>query len=131
VTMDQAMPMVRLDPIALTQIWQNLISNALKYRRNEAPQVHAGVSDITQSDVTFVVADNGIGINPKNHERVFRFFQRLNAEHQGMTRGSGIGLALCDRIVRAAGGHIWVESDGETGSRFYFTLPIHGPEEIP
>jgi light-regulated signal transduction histidine kinase (bacteriophytochrome) len=120
VTCDK-MPVVLADDVQLTQVFQNLISNAIKYRTAETPQVHV-TAELDSSDWWKIgVADNGIGIDPKYHERVFGLFKRLHGKE---LPGTGMGLAICKKIVERHGGRIWIESDGSSsGSRFYFTLP--------
>jgi signal transduction histidine kinase len=105
----------------LAQVFQNLIANAIKFRRaDEAPQVH--VSATREGDLwRFSVADNGIGIPADQRERIFQIFHRLHTREE--YPGTGIGLALCRRIVERHGGRIWVESEPGEGATFYFTLP--------
>jgi PAS domain S-box-containing protein len=101
------------------QLFQNLITNALKYRSERQPRIHVSVT--TQSDQWIVgVADNGIGIAAEYHTRIFGVFKRL---HGGSIAGTGIGLAICQRVVERHGGRIWVESEVDRGATFYFTLP--------
>lgn len=118
-----ALPTVRIPAVQLEQLFQNLIGNAIKYRRdNEAPRIHVGAEREDQH-WRFAVCDNGIGIPPEYKERIFGIFKRLHTE--GKYAGTGIGLAICQRIVERSGGRIWVESEGEgKGSTFYFTLPV-------
>ena len=114
------LPTVVAQPSLIVQIFQNLIANAVRYRSDDAPRVHVSAHEqdgMWRIDVT----DNGIGIDPRYHERIFDVFQRL---HPGShSTGSGIGLSLCRRIVEHHGGRIWVTSTGEHGSTFSFTLP--------
>jgi signal transduction histidine kinase len=105
----------------LEQLFQNIIGNAIKYRRKAVPplvQVSAGKED---GHWRFAVKDNGIGIDTEFQERIFGLFKRLHT-HQEYA-GTGIGLALCHRIVEHYNGRIWVESEPGNGSTFYFTLP--------
>ena len=119
------LPTLSVDASQLTQLFQNLIGNALKFRR-EAPQVH--VSAVTEENlVTFSVRDNGIGIQSDYVERVFAIFQRLHTRDE--YAGTGIGLAVCRRIVERHDGRIWVESEPGVGTTFYFTLPRPVPNE--
>lgn len=114
------LPTVRLEPLQLLQLIQNLVNNALKYRHPaRAPRIH--ISAERRGDFCwFAVTDNGLGIDPKYHERVFAPLKRL---HGGDIPGSGIGLSICKKIVERHGGRIWVESKDQTGSTFWFTLP--------
>jgi PAS domain S-box-containing protein len=115
------LPVVQGDGVQLAQVFQNLIANAIKFRRaDEAPQVH--VSATREGDLwRFSVADNGIGIPADQRERIFQIFHRLHTREE--YPGTGIGLALCRRIVERHGGRIWVESEPGEGATFYFTLP--------
>ena len=103
----------------LMHIFQNLIGNALKYRREEPPSIRV-VAEQRESDWIFAVQDNGIGIDPAHKERIFGLFRRL---HGNEIPGTGIGLAICKRIIEHHGGRIWVESEPGVGSTFFFTLP--------
>lgn len=103
------------------QLLQNLIGNALKYRAEQAPRIH--VTAVRRHDEWCIaVSDNGIGIEPEYHERIFGVFKRLHGRN---IPGTGIGLAICQRVVERYGGRIWVESEpGRAGATFYFTLPV-------
>ncbi|HEX5219673.1 MAG TPA: ATP-binding protein [Verrucomicrobiae bacterium] len=114
------LPTVKADQIQLLQVFQNLISNGIKYRSQRTPKIHVGVED-RGNDWLFVVRDNGIGIAPQYAERIFRIFQRLHTRKE--YSGTGIGLAICKKIIERHGGKIWVESELEEGSTFNFTLP--------
>ena len=114
------LPRVKGDPIQLTQVFQNLTSNAIKYRGESAPRVHIG-AERRNGTWTFSVKDNGIGIEPRYAERVFGIFERLHGNDE--YAGTGIGLAVCKKIVERHGGSIWLESEGGEGSTFSFTLP--------
>jgi PAS domain S-box-containing protein len=114
------LPQVKLPDFRLEQLFQNLISNALRYRRGGSPQIKVSAAP-EGNGWRFAVQDNGIGIDPLYKEQIFDLFKRLHsvAEYPG----SGMGLAICKRIVDRAGGRIWVESEPGRGSTFYFTLP--------
>ncbi len=117
------LPKVRADAIQLAHVFQNLIANAIKFRSEETPQIHVG-SRRQDGSRLFWVRDNGIGIDPQYNERIFMIFQRLHTRSK--YPGTGIGLAICKRIVERHGGNIWVESQPGKGSTFYFTLPDKG-----
>jgi light-regulated signal transduction histidine kinase (bacteriophytochrome) len=118
---------VQGDEVQLGQLLQNLVGNALKFRSNSVPRIHLAVTDSPQ-EWTIEVRDNGIGIEPQYFERIFMVFQRLH--NKGEYPGTGIGLAICKKVVERHGGRIWVESraaQGESqGSSFFFTLPKRG-----
>ncbi|QLD91195.1 GAF domain-containing protein [Natronomonas salina] len=116
----ESLPTVQGDRGQLRQVFQNLLDNAIEYSGEERPQVHVG-ADRTGKRWVVSVSDEGIGIDPENTEMVFEVFQRLHSREQ--YAGTGIGLALCERIVERHGGDIWVESTPGEGSTFYFTLP--------
>ncbi|MGB7415231.1 MAG: ATP-binding protein, partial [Thermosynechococcaceae cyanobacterium] len=115
------LPTVTANATAMQQLFLNLISNAIKFRSDTPPTIHI-TAQRRQQEWLFSVQDNGIGIKPKFKDRIFVIFQRLHSRTQ--YPGTGIGLALCRRIVENLGGRIWVESDAEQGSTFYFTLPF-------
>jgi signal transduction histidine kinase len=98
------------------------LANAVKYRSERRVEIHISVTD-DPTAWTFAVRDNGIGIPAEYHQRVFDAFMRLHTQDE--IPGTGIGLALCRRIVEHHGGRIWVESQPREGSTFYFTLPKH------
>ena len=102
------------------QLFQNLIGNAIKYRSERSPVVHISAEN-RNSDWLLSVADNGIGIDSKHYQRIFGVFKRL---HGRGIPGTGIGLAICQRVVEKYGGRIWVESQVGSGTTFYFTLPM-------
>jgi light-regulated signal transduction histidine kinase (bacteriophytochrome) len=107
--------------LQLVQLFQNLVGNAIKYRGERTPQIHVSARS-TATEWIFSVADNGIGIEVKYFDRVFVIFQRLHG--RGEFEGTGIGLAICKRILQQQGGRIWVESEPGVGSTFYFALPV-------
>jgi PAS domain S-box-containing protein len=115
------LPSVRVDPVQLQQVFQNLIGNAIKFRGKASPHVHVSARE-EGGEWLFSVKDNGIGINTKHAEKLFVIFQRLHTREE--YPGTGIGLAVCKRIVERHGGRIWFESEPGKGSTFYFTLPI-------
>jgi PAS domain S-box-containing protein len=120
-----SLPVILTDGAQLVQVFQNLVGNAIKYRSAEVPRVHvsATVSGTMNGspEWVFSVRDNGLGIDPKYSERVFILFQRLHLQTE--FEGTGIGLAICKKIVERLGGRIWVESQLGKGSTFYFALP--------
>ena len=114
------LPLVYGDQQRLIEVLQNLIDNSIKFMGDQNnPQIEIGQNGEEQGKPVFFVKDNGIGIAPEYHERVFGLFNRLNPE----VDGTGIGLALVKRIVEVHGGRIWVQSEAGQGSTFYFTLP--------
>jgi PAS domain S-box-containing protein len=122
------LPTVMADAVQLEQVFQNLIGNALKFHGDGPPRVHIAAKcgvDVVPNAVTtmcrFSVHDEGIGIDPKHAEEIFQVFRRLHTRDE--YEGTGIGLAICKRIVERHGGHIWVKSEFGKGSTFFFTLP--------
>ncbi|WP_082911023.1 sensor histidine kinase [Magnetospirillum moscoviense] len=121
VEVDGQLPVIEGDAALLGSLFQNLISNALKYRREDVrAEVRVGCQDRGR-DWAFYVADNGIGIEPEYHRQIFDLFRRLHPRDR--FAGTGIGLAICQRVVERHGGRIWVESVPGKGSTFWFTLP--------
>ncbi|MCL1474563.1 PAS domain S-box protein [Argonema antarcticum] len=114
------LPVVIADTSQLVQLFQNLIGNGIKYRREEPPLIRVSAFAF-EGAWLFSVSDNGIGIDPKQSDRIFQIFQRLHTQKE--YSGTGIGLAICQKIVERHGGRIWVESALGQGSTFYFTLP--------
>ncbi|MBA3845434.1 MAG: PAS domain-containing protein [Planctomycetes bacterium] len=121
----QPLPRVRIALAPLSQVFQNLVSNGLKFRSDKRPAtIDVSVGE-NESDWIFSVADNGIGMDERNFARAFQLFQRLNAPDQ--YSGTGIGLATCKKIIERHGGRIWVESQLDVGSTFFFTVPKSVP----
>jgi two-component system CheB/CheR fusion protein len=116
------LPTVVAEEILLMQVFQNLISNAIKYRSKEIPTIHVS-AERNGEGWLFAVRDNGIGIAPQDAERVFGMFKRL---HGSEIPGTGIGLAICKKVVERQGGRIWVESEAGRGATFKFTIPLPG-----
>ena len=118
VTSDQ-LPTVLTEEVSLLRLFQNLVSNSIKYNGGRVPQIHIS-AEREAAGWAFSVKDNGIGIDPNDVERVFGMFKRL---HGSEIPGTGIGLALCKKIVERQGGRIWVESEPGQGATFKFTIP--------
>ena len=119
------LPSVPIKDVHIEQLLQNLIGNAIKYSKDsEPPQVHVSVV-LQDGHWRFAIRDNGIGIAPQYLDQVFGIFKRLHAK-EGRYSGTGIGLAICQKLVQSYGGRIWAESEVGRGSTFYFTLPARG-----
>jgi signal transduction histidine kinase len=129
VSVQGPLPAARGDPERVSQLLANLISNGLKYNDSATPEIvigslpgsSSGKTGTEGPHVTLFVRDNGLGIEPRYHEQIFRIFRRLHGRDQ--YEGTGAGLAICKKVVEAHGGRIWVESAPGYGSTFYFTLP--------
>jgi light-regulated signal transduction histidine kinase (bacteriophytochrome) len=115
-----SLPVLMADPAQLTQVFQNLIANAIKFRGPQAPVIQIR-AERQECELVFTVSDNGIGIPPENWQDIFVIFRRLHtrAEYQG----NGIGLSICKKIVERHGGRLWVEAQPTPGCSFKFTLP--------
>ncbi|MBR8832206.1 MAG: Phytochrome-like protein cph1 [Chroococcopsis gigantea SAG 12.99] len=118
-----ALPTIMAEKTQLMQLFQNLIGNAIKFRSNNPPQIHIGVERL-EEEWLFSVKDNGIGIDPRYSDRIFIIFQRLHTRDE--YQGTGMGLAICKKIIECHRGRLWVESELEQGATFYFTIPVGG-----
>jgi light-regulated signal transduction histidine kinase (bacteriophytochrome) len=121
------LPTVMADHTQLTAVFQNLIGNAIKFHAARQPQVHVSARQ-KDNEWFFSVTDNGIGISPEYTERIFVVFSRLHTREE--YSGTGIGLAICKKVVERHGGRIWVESQPDHGSTFHFTLPASKEREL-
>ena len=124
ITHDQ-LPLVMADDTQLMQLFQNLIGNAIKFRSQEPPKIHIAATRL-EDEWLFSITDNGIGIDPQFSDRIFVIFQRLHTRDE--YHGTGMGLAICKKIIECHRGRIWVESQLGKGATFYFTIPIGGRE---
>ena len=118
-----SLPTITSNRLELTQVFQNLIGNAVTFKGERRPEIHVGARRQANGWL-FTVRDNGIGIDPQFADRIFMIFQRLHTREQ--YPGSGIGLAICKKVVERHGGRIWVESQPGAGSTFCFTIPDRG-----
>ncbi|HXE95548.1 MAG TPA: ATP-binding protein, partial [Dongiaceae bacterium] len=120
----EALPEVDGDDVQLTQLCQNLISNAIKFRKKDVPlRIRVSV-EYKGNEWVFGMHDNGIGIEPRFFDQIFEIFRQLHPRDE--YGGSGMGLAICRKIVERHGGRIWVDSTFGEGASFYFTLPARG-----
>ncbi len=122
-----SLPALVAEEVMLTSLFQNLLSNSIKYRSRETPKIHISAERDGEGWL-FAVRDNGIGIDPQYADRVFGMFKRLHGKE---IPGTGIGLALCRKIIERKGGRIWVESEEGKGAAFRFTIPARRSESIP
>jgi light-regulated signal transduction histidine kinase (bacteriophytochrome) len=120
VVTSEELPTVQADEAQMEQLFQNLLSNALKFRGDLQPEIHISVDERPEEWV-LAFHDNGIGIDPRSANRIFLMFQRLHTQEE--FPGTGIGLAVCKRIVARHGGRIWVESQPGNGATFFVALP--------
>jgi light-regulated signal transduction histidine kinase (bacteriophytochrome) len=118
-----SLPEVNGDRTQLLQLFQNLIGNAIKFHGDKPPRVHVSCGR-EKDEWIFSVKDNGIGIDPKYGESIFVIFKRLHGRDE--YPGTGIGLAICRKVIERHGGRIWVESEPGSGATFYFTIPVAG-----
>jgi light-regulated signal transduction histidine kinase (bacteriophytochrome) len=122
------LPVVWADASQLTMVFQNLVANAIKFRGETAPHIHVSAAQRDREWV-FSVKDNGIGIDEKYKDRIFIIFQRLHTREE--YPGTGIGLAICMRIIERHGGRIWFESEPGQGATFFFTIPKNRETTFP
>ncbi|HEX5478647.1 MAG TPA: ATP-binding protein, partial [Dehalococcoidia bacterium] len=127
VRVDPDLPGVRADAARIEQIFGNLIANGIKFNRSEHPSIEVGVRGQGGETAAYFVRDNGIGIEPAYHERIFGIFQRLHRREE--FEGTGAGLAIVKRAVESLGGTVEVESDGAAGTTFVVTLPTAEPRQ--
>ncbi len=116
----EKLPLIKGNKTQILQLFQNLIGNAFKYKSEKTPVIDICCKEDNNS-YKFAITDNGIGIEPKFFQKIFIIFQRLHKREQ--YSGTGIGLAICKKIVEKHGGKIWVTSAPGHGSTFYFTIP--------
>ncbi|HLO84772.1 MAG TPA: ATP-binding protein [Nostocaceae cyanobacterium] len=119
------LPTIMADSTQLMQLFQNLIGNAIKFRSQEPPKIHISAERL-EEEWLFSVKDNGIGLDPQFSDRIFVIFQRLHTRDE--YPGTGMGLAICKKIIECHRGRIWVESQLGQGATFYFTIPVGGRE---
>ena len=118
----ESLPTVFVDNNQMMQVFQNLITNAIKFRGVEPPEINISAQK-GQTEWTFSISDNGIGIKPEHQKQIFDVFKRLHTREE--YPGTGIGLSIVQKIIKHHGGRIWVESEPGNGSTFYFTIPIY------
>jgi len=114
------LPTIFADPTQIGQVFQNLITNAIKFNGQNTPKIHISAQKV-DNEWIFTVKDNGIGIDPKHQKQIFEVFRRLHTREE--YTGTGIGLSICQKIIQRHFGNLWVESELDCGSKFYFTIP--------
>jgi PAS domain S-box-containing protein len=120
IQVQSTLPLINMQPVHFRQVVQNLLSNAIKYRSPDRQVEIRITAQAVDGNTIFCIADNGVGIHRDYHEQIFGIFKRL---HGYEIEGNGIGLALCRNIIEDYGGRVWVESEPDLGSRFYFSIP--------
>jgi light-regulated signal transduction histidine kinase (bacteriophytochrome) len=121
------LPVIVAERVPMIQLFQNLVGNALKFHGDAPPRVEVTARRTDHDMWLFTVSDNGIGVAPEYAERIFVIFQRLHGKE--VYPGTGIGLAMCRKIIEYHGGTIWLDTTAETGARFCFTLPVRPEDE--
>jgi light-regulated signal transduction histidine kinase (bacteriophytochrome) len=114
-----SLPKITFDFARLTQLFRQLITNSIAFRGSDPPRIHITATE-AENEIIFSICDNGVGIDPRYHEQIFGIFRRLHGRERP---GTGIGLAICKRIVEQRGGRIWVESEEGKGATFRFSVP--------
>jgi two-component system, LuxR family, sensor kinase FixL len=133
IVIPRRLPTITCDTTRITEVFRNLITNAIKYNQNDSKRIEIGYASMTElvpdaaEELVFYVRDNGIGIAPEFHREIFRIFKRLN-EEDDTQRGSGVGLTFVQKIIERHNGRIWLESELGQGTTFYFT--INAPQEM-